>query len=127
MLTGMEQHPIVWRTPTRVGAVLVAILGLLLLPAFGTAQEATCTECTVYATQELNLRQDPSQESAVLRIIPAGTELSRATGEEVDGYTPVTYDSVPGWVASVGLETPSKGVGAASTAPEPATTDEAES
>jgi uncharacterized protein YgiM (DUF1202 family) len=126
MQTGMEQHPIVWRTPTRVGAVLVAILGWLWLPAFGAAQEATCTECTVYTTQELNLRQDPSQDSAVLRIIPAGTELSRAPEADVEGYTPVTYDNVPGWVVSVGLETPSKGVGAASTAPEPATTEEAE-
>src|SRR4051795_159455 len=87
-----------WSTPIRSGAVLIAILGLLWMPGVGAAQEATCTDCAAYATTELNLRQDPSQDAPILRIVPAGGELTLTPEADVNGYTPVTYDSVPGWV-----------------------------
>jgi len=68
----------------------------------------------VYAGMDLNLRQDPSQDATVLRTIPAGAELIVAPEAEVNGYTPVTYDSVPGWVATTGIASPTKSVGGTS-------------
>ena len=57
----------------------------------------SCTDCTVYAVTELNLRQEPSLDAAVLRFIPRGAPAYRRAGAEMNGYAPVTYDSVPGW------------------------------
>jgi uncharacterized protein YraI len=96
------------------GATMLVLLGLLATPLAVGAQEQTCTDCIVYAAMDLNLRQDPSESSEALRTIPAGAELSVSSDEEVDGYIPVTYDSVPGWVATQGLASPAKSVGGAS-------------
>ena len=88
-----------------VSQVLVAFTVMLLLvafnPAAGSAQ--TCTNCTLYARTELNLRQGPSLDAAVLRFIPAGAPVHRTTAAESNGYAPVTYDGVSGWVVALGL------------------------
>jgi uncharacterized protein YraI len=81
-----------------VAAVLVA---MLVSPVVGLAQ--SCTDCTLYAVTELNLRQDPSLDAPVLRFVPAGAAVHRTTGAAMNGYAPVTYDSVPGWVVALGL------------------------
>lgn len=99
-----------FRYSIRVMAML-ALLGSLAMPIASAAQEQACTDCIVYTAMDLNLRQDPSQSSEVLRTIPAGAELSVSADQEVDGYVPVTYDSVPGWVATDGLVSSSKSVG----------------
>lgn len=94
-----------WETARRVartGFVLLALVSSLALnSAIGFAQ--TCADCELYAVTELNLRQDPSLEADVLRFIPAGTAVERAEGDEVNGYAPVVYDSVPGWAIALGL------------------------
>jgi uncharacterized protein YraI len=81
-----------------------AMLSVITInPAGGSAQ--SCTNCTVYAITELNLRQGPSIDSAVLRFIPAGAPVQRGTGAVTNGYAPVTYDTVPGWAVALGLVT----------------------
>ncbi|MCC7023918.1 MAG: SH3 domain-containing protein [Thermomicrobiales bacterium] len=83
-------------------ASLIVLLAALLLPPLGASAQ-TCTSCTLYAITELNLRQDPSIDAPVLRFVPAGSPVYRSAGAEVNGYAPVTYDDVPGWVVALGL------------------------
>jgi uncharacterized protein YraI len=87
---------------TRRIAVLAALLlPLVLTPTTGVAQE--CTDCVLSAATELNLRQDPTLEAPILHIVPEGTPLQQAAGDETNGYAPVSYDGVSGWVIADGL------------------------
>jgi uncharacterized protein YgiM (DUF1202 family) len=90
-----------------VSQVLMTFLMMVMLvalnPAAGSAQSQPCTNCTLYARTELNLRQGPSLDAAVLRFIPAGAPVHRTTGAESNGYAPVTYDGVSGWAVALGL------------------------
>jgi uncharacterized protein YraI len=102
----------------RTLAVLVAMLvGLAAAPIGGAAQ--TCTDCELYAVEELNLRQEPSLEAAVLRFIPAGAAVQRSAEPEVNGYAPVVYDGVPGWAVSLGLVATPEEVAAVGSVAEP--------
>jgi uncharacterized protein YraI len=109
-----------------VSRTLIAFTVMLLLvalnPAAGSAQ--TCTNCTLYARTELNLRQGPSLDAAVLRFIPAGAPVHRTTGAESNGYAPVTYDGVSGWAVALGFVATPEEIDAvaapATTAPAPA-------
>jgi uncharacterized protein YgiM (DUF1202 family) len=111
-----------------VSQVLIAFTVMLLLvalnPATGSAQSQSCTNCTLYARTELNLRQGPSLDAAVLRFIPAGAPVHRTTGAESNGYAPVTYDGVSGWAVALGLVATPEEIDAvaapATTAPAPA-------
>jgi N-acetylmuramoyl-L-alanine amidase len=102
------------------------VLTLLLAPATSVAQE--CADCVVSAATELNLRQDPSMEAPILGLVPAGSSLQQAAGDETNGYVPVSYDGVSGWVIAEGLVASSEevGVGAASAAPSAATSTSAD-
>jgi uncharacterized protein YraI len=100
---------VVPRTRWMLGAVLVA---LFLAPAGSAAQ--TCTDCAVAATP-LNLRQEPGVDAAILRVVPAGSTMQQTSGEETNGYIPVTYDRVPGWVVASGLEGASTNSGSSGT------------
>jgi uncharacterized protein YgiM (DUF1202 family) len=90
-----------------VSQVLMTFLMMVMLvalnPAAGSAQSQSCTNCTLYARTELNLRQGPSLDAAVLRFIPAGAPVHRTTAAESNGYAPVTYDGVSGWAVALGL------------------------
>ena len=105
--------------------VLIAFTVMLLLvafnPAAGSAQ--TCTNCTLYARTELNLRQEPSLTAAVLRFIPAGAPVHRTTGAESNGYAPVIYDGVSGWAVALGFVATPQEIDAIA-APAPVTTSE---
>jgi len=93
------------RRPTGLRA-LIAITVMLLValnPAAGSAQTQSCTNCTLYAITELNLRQQPSLDAAVLRFIPMGAPVHRTSGAVTNGYAPVTYDGVSGWAVALGL------------------------
>lgn len=111
-----------------VSKALIAFTVMLLLvalnPATGSAQSQSCTNCTLYARTELNLRQEPSLTAAVLRFIPAGAPVQRTTGAESNGYAPVTYDGVSGWAVALGLVATPEEIDAvaapATTAPAPA-------
>ena len=110
--------PAVWyRVIARRIVVLGAlVLALVLIPTTGVAQE--CTDCAIYAATELNLRQDPALEAPVLRIVPESGPLQQTAAEETNGYIPVSYDGVPGWVIASGVvSSPEEvAVGAATTA-----------
>jgi uncharacterized protein YraI len=106
----------------RVAVLTALLLPLVLTPISSLAQE--CTDCVVAAATELNLRQDPSLEAPVLRIVPEGTALQQSAGTETNGYVPVSYDGVSGWVIADGLApSPEEaGVGAATAPPSAPTT-----
>jgi uncharacterized protein YgiM (DUF1202 family) len=97
------------------GAMLLALLAPL------TAAAQSCTKCVIYPITELNLRQEPSQDAAVLRFIPQGAEVERTDGKDVNGYAPVIYDGVPGWAVALGFVTSKEEIGTgAATEPAPA-------
>ena len=93
------------RRPTGLRALIAVTVMLLLAlnPAAGSAQTQSCTNCTLYAITELNLRQQPSLDAAVLRFIPMGAPVHRTSGAVTNGYAPVTYDGVSGWAVALGL------------------------
>jgi uncharacterized protein YgiM (DUF1202 family) len=84
-------------------AFTVMLFLVALNPATGSAQTQSCTNCTLYAITELNLRQEPSLDAAVLRFIPAQAPVHRGTGAVTNGYAPVTYEGVSGWAVALGL------------------------
>jgi uncharacterized protein YraI len=88
-----------------VSRALMAFTVMLFLvaldPAAGSAQ--SCTNCTLYARTELNLREGPSLDSPVLRFIPAGAAVHRPAGAGSNGFAPVTYEGVSGWTVALGL------------------------
>ena len=110
--------------PRALIAITVMLLLVALNPAAGSAQSQSCTNCTLYAITELNLRQQPSLDAAVLRFIPMGAPVHRTSGAVTNGYAPVTYDGVSGWAVALGLvATPEEVTAAAvptTTAPAPA-------
>ena len=125
--------PMIHRQPTGLRALIAITVMLLLValnPAAGSAQSQSCTNCTLYAITELNLRQEPSLDAAVLRFIPAGTPVNRTSGAVTNGYAPITYDGVSGWAVALGLVATPEEVTAAAVptttapAPAPATTSE---
>src|SRR5215216_5840750 len=92
--------------PTVLRALMAFTVMLVLValnPAAGSAQTQSCTNCTLYAITELNLRQQPSLDGAVLRFIPAQAPVHRGSGAVTNGYAPVTYDGVSGWAVALGL------------------------
>ena len=125
--------PMIHRQPTGLQALIAITVMLLLValnPEAGSAQSQSCTNCTLYAITELNLRQEPSLDAAVLRFIPAGTPVNRTSGAVTNGYAPITYDGVSGWAVALGLVATPEEVTAAAVptttapAPAPATTSE---
>jgi uncharacterized protein YgiM (DUF1202 family) len=119
--------PMIQRRPTGLRALIAITVVMLLValnPAAGSAQSQSCTNCTLYAITELNLRQQPSLDAAVLRFIPMGAPVHRTSGAVTNGYAPVTYDGVSGWAVALGLvATPEEAATATvptTTAPAPA-------
>src|SRR5215216_4748174 len=96
----IQRRPTVLRA---LAAFAVMLFLVALNPATGSAQTQSCTNCTLYAITELNLRQEPSLTAPVLRFIPKGAAVHRGTGAVTNGYAPVTYDGVSGWAVALGL------------------------
>src|SRR5215216_171137 len=96
----IQRRPTVFRALMAFTAMLFLVA---LNPATGSAQTKSCTNCTLYAITELNLRQEPSLDAPVLRFIPALAPVHRGTGAVTNGYAPVTYDGVSGWAVALGL------------------------
>jgi uncharacterized protein YgiM (DUF1202 family) len=117
----IQRRPLVLRA---LAAFAVMLFLVALNPAAGGAQTQSCTNCTLYAITELNLRQEPSLTSPVLRFIPAQAPVHRGTGAVTNGYAPVTYDGVSGWAVALGLVATSEEAAAATvpTTTTPATT-----
>ena len=87
----IQRRPMILRA---LMALTVTLFLVALDPATGSAQ--SCTNCTLYARTELNLREGPSLDSPVLRFIPAGSAVQRAAGAGSNGFAPVTYEGVSG-------------------------------
>jgi SH3 domain-containing protein len=81
--------------------VVAALLGMGMAPRLAAAQ--SCDNCTVYAVDALNLRESPSGDATVLASVPAGGEVWRRAAGTVDGYAPVAYGELWGWVIDSGL------------------------
>ena len=82
-------------------ALTVALLVAVLAPTLTMAQ--TTAYPVAYAITELNLRKGPSIDDAVLAFVPLGAEVRRAPGQVTNGYAPVTYNGLTGWVVALGL------------------------
>ena len=98
--SSIQYRPVVLRA---LMAFTVMLFLVALDPAAGSAQ--SCTNCTLYARTELNLREGPSLDSPVLRFIPVGAAVQRAAGAGSNGFAPVTYEGVSGWTVALGLVT----------------------
>jgi uncharacterized protein YraI len=87
-----------------LGAVLL-VPAFALVPALPVAaqQAAPCVDCVLYAYTDLNLRKGPAIDAVVLARVPRAAAVRRTTGAEVNGYAPVTYAGIPGWVVALGL------------------------
>jgi uncharacterized protein YgiM (DUF1202 family) len=82
--------------------LLVAALAVVALaPRVGAAQ--SCDNCTVYAVDALNLRESPSADATALASVPAGDAVWRRAAGTIDGYAPVAYGELWGWVVDFGL------------------------
>lgn len=90
------------RTVSRARATLAgALAALILAPALVVAQ--TTTDPTAYASTALNMRKGPGTTDAILAIVPLGAEVLRGSGAATNGYAPVTYNGLSGWVVDLGL------------------------
>lgn len=98
-------------------ALVGAIAALALVPALVAAQ--TTTDPTAYASTALNMRKGPGSSDAILTVVPLGGEVLRGSGAATNGYAPVTYDGMSGWVVDLGLVGTVEEVTAA-TGPDPA-------
>lgn len=106
------------RTASRARATLAgALAALILAPALVAAQ--TTTDPTAYASTALNMRKGPGTTDAILAIVPLGAEVLRGSGAATNGYAPVTYNGLSGWVVDLGLVGTVEEVTAA-TGPDPA-------
>ena len=119
--------PMIHHQPTGLRTLITFTVMLILValnPATGDAQTQSCTNCTLYAITELNLRQEPSLDAAVLRFIPAQAPVHRGTGAVTNGYAPVTYEGMSGWAVALGLVATREEAAAATvpTTPVPTTT-----
>ena len=86
--------------------MLWAALLAFMSPMTATAQQATpCIDCVLYAYTDLNLRKGPAIDTVVLARVPKGAAVRRTAGAEINGYAPVTYAGIPGWVVALGLVT----------------------
>ena len=95
-MTSLAARPIA-RVRTALAA---ATLALVLAPALGAAQT---TDPTVYASTALNMRKGPGSSDAVLSVVPLGAEVLRGSGAATNGYAPVTFNGISGWVVELGL------------------------
>ena len=97
-------------------AVAAAAAALILAPALVVAQTS---DPTVYASSALNMRKGPGSSDAILTIVPLGAEVLRGSGAATNGYAPITYNGISGWVVDLGLVGSVEEVTAA-TGPDPA-------
>lgn len=97
--------------------IAAAFAALILAPALVAAQ--TTTDPTAYASSALNMRKGPGASDAILTVVPLGGEVLRGSGAATNGYAPVTYNGMSGWVVDLGLVGTVEEVTAA-TGPDPA-------
>jgi len=84
----------------RIAIAALVVLGVTLV-GFGAPRQAaalSCGPCPATATGDLNLREGPSLDDDVLRVIPAGAELEWDQFQDrTNGFVAVSYDGTDGW------------------------------
>ena len=86
------------KTTPVLALALAALFALppMLQPA--PAAALSCGPCPAVAAEQVNLRDAPSLDSTILRLIPAGAELEWQTDvTPVAGYVSVVYEGIAGW------------------------------
>jgi uncharacterized protein YraI len=78
-----------------------ALLATVTSPGLSVAQ--ITPEPVAYAVSELNLRKGPGNSDYIFAVVPLGAELTRAAGDVTNGYAPVSYNGINGWVVDLGL------------------------
>lgn len=86
-----------WRR--RLGALVAAIFILPLWPLSGLANAPLPGDAHVVSTPELAVRECPAQACSIVVLAPLGADIT-ITGDEVDGFMPVTYAGTAGYVPS---------------------------
>lgn len=89
----------------------------LIADAISVSATPTPATCTYYTTTGVNFRTGPSTSSAVIRLLPQGTQMTHVPGQITSGFIPVRIGGVSGWVSSLYV-TPTRP--AVVPAPEPA-------
>ncbi len=81
------------------GGQRLLLLGMVLALALGNLawQPAAAQTTTWTTTDNLNLRSAPDPEAEVLLVIPVGTAVE-VTGEPENGFYPVAWDGLTGYV-----------------------------
>ena len=76
-----------------------------------TVEATTAPIGTAVTTSSVNMRAEPSIDSAIVQVVPGDVEVD-LLGPEQNGFLPVRYDGLDGWVStaflSVGGETPTE-------------------
>jgi uncharacterized protein YgiM (DUF1202 family) len=65
----------------------------------------SCDPCPVVTTDDVNLRKGPGKSYAVIKVIPANTEVLAYAGAK-NGYRKVLYGQATGWVHGDYLRSP---------------------
>ena len=89
---------------TRIPVLTLSVA--LVLGGLGwvmTVEPHPVAAATATATADLELREAPSAEAAVLAVVPAGSTLSLDGAPQGD-YYPVTFNGTPGWVTATALD-----------------------
>jgi uncharacterized protein YraI len=94
----MRTHAPAPVAPVRLTLVmLIAVLMSGLVSAIALpAQPAAAAPATT--NSEVNLRTGPGEWYEILAVVPAGAPVS-VDGDAVDGFSPITYNGVSGWVS----------------------------
>lgn len=97
----MRQHSPAPAAPIRL--ILVMMIAVLISGLAGALAAPPRLAAAAPATTsgEVNLRTGPGEWYDVLTVVPAGGAVS-IDGDAVDGFSPVSYNGVSGWV-SVGF------------------------
>lgn len=83
------------RFPLTAPVVRLALAALLLLLALVPARGVSAADTIV--ADEVNLRTGPGLEFAILDVLPAGAAVT-VLDEPFDGWYPVDYAGLEGWV-----------------------------
>jgi peptidoglycan/xylan/chitin deacetylase (PgdA/CDA1 family) len=94
------------RSRTRlVQSIIVLILVLCSTNPVAAQSSAASTLLTVSGAAGINIRACPAVDCDVLAVANLGSTVTQ-TGEPVDGFTPVSFDSVEGYAFSLYLVAP---------------------
>jgi len=81
---------------------ITVLVTLALLPGLLPASAVSAAGMTIAGANAVNIRSCPQSDCDVIAVATRGNTM-QATGEPENGFTPVTYDGISGYVASAFL------------------------